>query len=252
MPAGALVGQAALVFGASSGIGRATARCFAEAGAAVAAVARSRAGLDELAAEVRAAGGTLVPLPADVADRPRVDAVVAQAWETLGDTGIVVNCAGTNVPNRRAAELRQADWDTLLAVNLTGAFNTIHATLPRLRARGGGLIVQVASVSARWGDASGPAYQAAKAGVVGLCQGVMFEERLHGIRVSAILPGLVETPLLRKRAQMPPREVLDRALQPEDVAQVCLFLATLPARAYVPELAIMPPALQCVGQTNLS
>ena len=138
----------------------------------------------------------------------------------------------------------------MLAVNLTGAFNTTHAVLPRFRARGGGLIVQVSSISARWGDASGPAYQAAKAGVVGLCQGVMYEERLNGIRVSAILPGLVDTPLMEKRAAPPPREVLDRALQPEDVARACVFLATLPARSYIPEIVIMPPGLQVIGHTT--
>jgi NAD(P)-dependent dehydrogenase (short-subunit alcohol dehydrogenase family) len=112
----------------------------------------------------------------------------------------------------------------------------------------GGLIIQFSSVSGRWGDLSGAAYQASKHGIVGLCQATMVEERLNGIRVSAILPGLVDTPMPMRRLQPPTREILDKAMQPEDVAMGCVFLASLPARTYVPELIMMPPALQVVGR----
>ena len=246
---GALTGRAALIFGASSGIGRATAELFAREGAALAVAARSADALHTLCQTLAQAGAAALELPTDISQRAQVDRAVAHAMAELGDLDLVVNSAGTNIPNRRMAELRQSDWDHLLATNLTGAFNTTHAVLPHLRQRGGGLIVQIASVSGRWGDASGPAYQAAKAGVIGLCQGTMFEERHAGIRVSAVLPGLVDTPILLKRAQPPSRDVLDRALRPEDVARACLFLATLPPHSYVPELIILPGRLQTIGQT---
>ncbi len=245
-----LRGQTALVFGASSGIGRATAVLLAKEGAAVVVAARRAEALDDLCQQIRSAGGSATAVAADVADRAQVDRAVARAIEVLGGVSVLVNTAGTNVPNRSMTGLRQQDWDDLIAVNLTGAFNTTHAVLSHMRSRRGGLIVQVSSISARWGDASGPAYQAAKAGVVGLCQGTMYEERLNGIRVSAVLPGLVDTPLVLKRPQPPLRETLDKALQPEDVAQACLFLAALPARSYVPEVVIMPPALQVIGHTS--
>ncbi|MFM9107043.1 MAG: SDR family oxidoreductase, partial [Chloroflexota bacterium] len=116
-------------------------------------------------------------------------------------------------------------------------------------AGGGGLIVQVSSCSGRWGDQSGAAYQAAKAGIIGLCQSAMAEERLNGIRATAILPGLVDTPFPMHRPNPPTRETLDRALLPEDIAAACVFLASLPPRAYIPELVMLPGALQFVGMT---
>jgi NAD(P)-dependent dehydrogenase (short-subunit alcohol dehydrogenase family) len=117
-----------------------------------------------------------------------------------------------------------------------------------MRPRGGGLIVHVSSVSGRWADFSGPAYQASKHGIIGLCQATMIEERRNGIRVTAILPGLVDTPLIARRPEPVPPEVLAHAMQPEDIGAACVFLATLSPRSYVPELIMMPPLLQCVGQ----
>jgi NAD(P)-dependent dehydrogenase (short-subunit alcohol dehydrogenase family) len=245
--AGALSEHTALIFGASSGIGRATALAFGREGAAVAVAARGAGALGSVCDEINAGGGRAVAVPADVSQRTQVDRAIERTIELLGGFDIVINAAGTNVPNRQIAQLTQTDWDTIIAVNLTGAFNTLHASLPHLRARGGGLIIQVSSISGRWSDASGPAYQASKAGIIGLCQGTMFEERLNGIRVSAVLPGLTDTPLMLKRAQPPPREVLDQAMQPDDLAMACVFLSTLPPRTYVPELILMPGALQCVG-----
>jgi NAD(P)-dependent dehydrogenase (short-subunit alcohol dehydrogenase family) len=245
---GALDGRVALIFGASSGIGRAAAALFAEAGAAVALAARRGSQLAELAAELGTSGHRALALPTDVSHRDQVDRAVAATVERFGRIDVVVNAAGLNTQHRRISDLAQAEWDRVLMTNLTGAFNTTQAVLPHLRAHGGGLIIQFSSVSGRWGDLSGAAYQASKHGVVGLCQATMVEERLNGIRVTAILPGLVDTPMPMRRLQPPDREILDKALQPEDVASACVFLATLPARTYIPELIMMPPALQVVGQ----
>ncbi|HLW59340.1 MAG TPA: SDR family NAD(P)-dependent oxidoreductase [bacterium] len=248
---GVLSGQGALVFGASSGIGRATAVALARAGAAVVVAARTGPALEQVAAQIRSEGGRADAVVVDVAVREQVDAAVDRVralWDALD---IVVNAAGTNVPRRRLDVLSQADWDELIRVNLSGAFHTIQAALPPMRDRRSGLIVQVSSVSGRWGDTSGAAYQASKHGVIGLCQATMFEERRNGIRVTAVLPGLTDTPILQRRSEPPPRSVLDQALQPEDVAAACVFLASLPARSYVPELIMLPPQLQCVGLTAI-
>lgn len=245
---GALDGQVVLIFGASSGIGRAAATLFAEAGAVVALAARRGSQLAELAAEIGTSGHQALALPTDVSHRDQVDRAVAATVERFGHIDVLVNAAGLNTQQRRISDLSQGDWDRLLAVNLTGAFNTTQAVLPHMRGQGGGLIIQFSSVSGRWGDLSGAAYQASKHGIIGLCQATMVEERLNGIRVTAILPGLVDTPMPMRRLVPPDREILDKALQPEDVASACVFLATLPARAYIPELIVMPPQLQVVGQ----
>jgi NADP-dependent 3-hydroxy acid dehydrogenase YdfG len=245
---GTLDGQVALIFGASSGIGRAAAAAFAEAGASVALAARRGSTLAELAAEIGMGGHQALALPTDVGHRDQVDRAVAATVERFGRIDVLVNAAGLNTQHRRISDLAQAEWDRVLTTNLTGAFNTTQSVLPHMRAQAGGLIIQFSSVSGRWGDLSGAAYQASKHGIVGLCQATMVEERLNGIRVTAILPGLVDTPMPMRRLAPPTREILDKAMQPEDVAMGCVFLATLPARTYIPELIMMPPALQVVGQ----
>lgn len=245
---GTLDGQAVLIFGASSGIGRAAAYLFAAAGASVALAARRGSQLAELAAEIGTKGHQALALPTDVAHRDQVNRAVAATVERFGRIDVVVNAAGLNTQHRRISDLVQAEWDRILTTNLTGAFNTTQSVLPHMRSNGGGLIIQFSSVSGRWGDLSGAAYQASKHGIVGLCQATMVEERLNGIRVTAILPGLVDTPMPMRRLQPPDRDILDKALQPEDVASACIFLASLPPRTYIPELIMMPPALQVVGQ----
>lgn len=102
-----------------------------------------------------------------------------------------------------------------------------------------------------WADNSGAAYAASKHGMVGLAHATMFEEWGNGIRVTVIFPALCDTPLLQKRPVPPSRSTLDKAMQPEDIAAACVFVASLPPRTYVPELVMMPGALQCMGQTSI-
>ncbi len=246
---GRLDGQTAVVFGGNSGIGLATAHAFARAGAGVVIAARREQAVRDAAAQVAGDGAAAFGLVADVSVRAQVDAVIAAAVERFGRIDVLVNAAGTNITQRRMAELTEEGWSGLLRINLDGAFHTTQAALGPMRERGGGLIVQISSVSGRWGDLSGAAYQASKHGIVGLCYATMVEERANGMRVTALLPGLVDTPLVARRPQPPSRELLDQAMQPEDVAEACVFLATLPARTYVPELLMLPGALQYVGST---
>ncbi len=245
---GVLDGQVALMFGASGGIGRATAVALAEAGAAVALAARRASALMELAASIGTRGHQALALPTDVNYRDQVDRAVATAVSRFGRIDIMVNTAGLNTKNRRMSDLSHGDWERILTTNLTGAFHTTQAVLPTMRRQGGGLIIQLSSVSGRWADLSGAAYQASKHGIIGLCQATMLEERDQGLRITAILPGLVDTDQPDVFEMPATREVLDKAIQPEDVGMACVFLASLPPRTYVPELIMMPPALQVVGQ----
>ncbi len=230
-----LAGRTIVVSGASSGIGAATADRLRAAGATVHGLARRT--------------------PAGQAWLHRCDVTspgqVAEAVETIaGQAGLdaIVLAAGTNITRRSLAQLSVPDWQQVIATNLTGAFTVLQASLPHLRRRGGDVIV-IASVSALWPDASGPAYQASKAGVVGLARAAALEEHGHGIRVSAVLPGLTDTPLLDRRPEPPSPGQRRAALRPADIAEVCAFLLALPRHVTIPELTVLPATLQALGDT---
>jgi len=244
---GRLAGQGAIVLGASSGMGRATAVAFAREGAKLVLAARRAAELEALAAEIRAGGGEALPLPADIAKRADVEAVVQAALRRHGKVDVLVNCAGVNTQKRQVAVLDQAAWDRIIAINLTGALHCTQAVLPPMRAQGGGLIIHIASISGLWGDFSGAAYQASKHGIVGLANATRMEERQHGIRVTVIYPGLCDTPILQNRPVPPTPEQRARMMQPAEIAEACVFAASLPPRTYVSDLTLMPTALQCNG-----
>ena len=244
---GRLEGQAAIIVGASSGMGRATAQAFAAEGAKLVVAARRQAELDALVSEIRKAGGEAIALAADVGKRPDVDAVVQMAGERFGRVDVLVNCAGVNTRDRQLARLDQAGWDRIIGINLTGAYHCTQAVLSRMREQKGGLIIHVASISALWGDFSGAAYQASKHGIVGLANATMMEERLNGIRVTVIHPGLCDTPILNNRPVPPTPAEREKMMKSEDIAQACVFAASLPPRTYVSDLVLMPGALQCNG-----
>jgi NAD(P)-dependent dehydrogenase (short-subunit alcohol dehydrogenase family) len=153
-----------------------------------------------------------------------------------------------NVRRRRFEEVSSDDWRRVLDVNATGVFNVAQACLPLLRRRAGLLIV-ISSVSGRWPDASGAAYQASKRAVLGLAHAIALEEQDQGVRVTAILPGLVNTPLLDARPTPPSAEVRAQALEPDDIADICVFLSGLPSRVLIPELVVVPSTLQRIGKT---
>jgi NAD(P)-dependent dehydrogenase (short-subunit alcohol dehydrogenase family) len=151
--------------------------------------------------------------------------------------------AGTNIRERSIDILQPDNWEMLLRTNLTGAFYCTRAVLPVMRRQKQGLIVYISSAAAKLPDRSGVAYQASKRGLVGLAHGTFEEEKHNGIRTSVLFPGFTDTPLALKRPTPTDPETLALALKPEDVAEACLFVASLPSRAYVPELVILPAGL---------
>ena len=220
-----------VVIGASSGIGLEAARAFAAQGDTVHAAARR---------EISLPGVTAHQL--DFTDREALDTFAAQ----FEHVDALIVAAGANIPKRRLHELTYESWDHLIGANLTGPANALLAFLPKLK---GGTVVIVGSVSGSFTDLSGPAYQAAKAGVLALTRGAGFEVG-GDVRCTAILPGVVDTEILNNRPEPPTAELRAQMLQPEDVAAACLFAVNLPPRAFVPELTILPTRLQSIGKTT--
>lgn len=230
-----VAGKVVVVAGASSGMGRATALAAAREGADVVLAGRNAAALDEVAAS---SGGLAVPT--DATDPEAVGRLVARALDRFGRIDALINAVGTNLRQRSLGQLTAQSWAMMIETNLTAAFNLTRAVVPPMRERGDGLIVHIASVAARRPDMSGVSYQASKAGVAALAHATMEEERQNGIRVTALLPGLTDTPLVLQRPTPPDPAMLARALKPEDIADTCLFLLRLPARAHVAELVLVP------------
>jgi NADP-dependent 3-hydroxy acid dehydrogenase YdfG len=236
-----LAGQVAVVSGGGTGIGESTAQALAHEGARVAVVGRRSEPLEAVAAGLTGAGRTALAVPGDVTDADAVDGVVDEVVARWGRIDILVNSAGINVPRRDLASLSAADWDAILRVNLTGTFLMTAAVLPGMRQQGSGTIVNVSSVAGYRAMAlTGPAYNAAKAGVNAFTESVNLAERRHGIRACAVCPGEVATPFLEQRPQPPTAEARASMLQPEDLAAAVLFVATLPQRVNVELLTMYP------------
>jgi NAD(P)-dependent dehydrogenase (short-subunit alcohol dehydrogenase family) len=194
---GQLDGKIAVITGAASGIGRAAARLFAREGAQVALGDRNADDLEETAQEIRAAGGAVVARPTDVSLRADAAALVAAAVETFGGLDVAANVAGIGLYNTTLEDTREEDWDRVMAVNLKGVYLVSQAAIPHIRARGGGSIVNVASVHAMATQARIAAYAASKGGVLALTRAMAMDLAGDRIRVNALLPGAVDTPMFR-------------------------------------------------------
>ena len=235
-----LEGKNALVIGGGSGMGAATALALAQAGAQVAITGRRGEKLEEVADDAPE-GSVILCKATDVADRESLASLFSWFDEEMGALDILVNAAGINVPKRTMPELSTEDWDAVIQVNLTGAFDCMRLALERMRPKKDGLIVMINSVSGkRSNPLGGVAYNASKFGMTALGSCVGEEERENGIRITNVFPGEVNTPILDKRPVPPSDEHRAGILQPEDVAKVILTLAELPPRAHVPELVIKP------------
>jgi NADP-dependent 3-hydroxy acid dehydrogenase YdfG len=234
-----LQNQTALVVGASSGIGRASAVLLAREGVHVMAAARRADRLRTLEQE----GLGIATCVAD-ATNPADAARLAEATrERFGEIDIMVYAAGTNSPDRSMQRITAQVWDTMIAVNLNGAFHATQAVLPRMRAAGAGHLIYIASISSLVPDVSGAGYQAAKRGLLGMAHAIRVEEKEHGIRTCVICPGLVDTEILNLRPVKTPAKTLAKALQPEDVAEAVVAVARMYPRVSVPEMQVLPAYL---------
>jgi 3-oxoacyl-[acyl-carrier protein] reductase len=219
-----LNGRIAMVTGGSRGIGAAVAMALAEAGAAVAVNYRERAAEAEaVAAGIKDRGGRAIAVAADVSQAAAVAKMIDQVAPALGPIDILVNNAGVAVV-RNVDELTEADFDLTIAVNLKSAFLCTQAVLPAMRARKWGRIVNISSGAARGAGAIGVHYNASKAGMEGLTRGYAARLVKQGITVNAVAPSLIETDMMRGRADLAARIPLGRLGQPEEVAQAVLMV----------------------------
>jgi NAD(P)-dependent dehydrogenase (short-subunit alcohol dehydrogenase family) len=230
----ALADQVAVITGASSGIGRATATLFAEEGAKVVVGARRRAELDALVAEIEAAGGAAVAVAGDVRDAAFARTLVETAQSEFGGLDVAFNNAGSLGAMGPTPEVSLAGWSEAIETNLTGAFLAAKYQLPAMLRRGrGSLIFTSTFVGYTAGMPGVAAYAASKAGLIGLTQALAVEFGPSGIRVNAILPGGTDTPMARAMNGTPEAlafvrslHALKRMASPEEQARSVLYLAS--------------------------
>jgi len=229
-----LSGQVAVVTGAGRGIGRAIARSLASAGARVALAARTEAEIQALADAITAAGGRALAVPTDLAEEASVRALFATVRDRCGRLDVLVNNAGVGRYGP-LAEFPVADLDRVIAVNLRGTFLCCQEAMRMMVPAGRGYIINVSSVVGFKGYPNQAAYTATKHGVMGLTKSLAVEAQPHGIRTSAVLPGGVDTDLVRQaRPDLDPSVLL----APQDVAQTVLYLLSLSERAAVDQVYI--------------
>jgi NAD(P)-dependent dehydrogenase (short-subunit alcohol dehydrogenase family) len=233
--------QVAVVTGAGSGIGQACALALLEREWHVALLGRREAALRETADLAGPNGERALVLPCDIGDQQAIQGIADALVARLGRVDALINAAGTNVPERSLAALSIDNYHALIQTNLNGAFYCAQAFLPHMRRQRSGSIVNISSVAGlRASTVAGAAYVMSKFGVNGLTESINLEERANGIRACAICPGEVNTPILDLRPAPPPPEARQRLIQPEDVAQCVLLVVTLPPRAVIEQLVIMP------------
>ncbi|MCA9125592.1 MAG: SDR family oxidoreductase [Planctomycetales bacterium] len=225
-----------VIVGGGTGMGRAIARALAHAGARVAIGGRRQQPLDETAEGTSIATKTI-----DVASREDTNAFFQWATDQLGRIDVMINAAGVNIKNRSMAEMDPEQWDQVLAINATGAYNCLHAVLPAMRARREGLIINVSSIAGKRAIAlGGIAYSASKFAMTALSTCVANEVAADGVRVTNVYPGEVNTPLLEQRPAPVSEEHKQRILQPEHVAELVVSLIALPTAVHIPELVVKP------------
>ena len=235
-----LQGKKAVITGGGSGIGLGIARGLGEAGCQVAICGRREDVLRQVAEESQA-NGAMLYRTVDVADREDVRNLVQWATDQMGQIDILVNSAGVNVKTRSMAEMTPEQWDHVLRVNATGAYNCMYEVLPQMRQRRDGLIINVSSISGLRATAlGGIAYSASKFAMAALGTATANEERLNGIRVTNVFPGEVNTPILKQRPNPVTEEHKATILQPEDFAELVVAIAALPPRAHVSDIIIKP------------
>jgi NADP-dependent 3-hydroxy acid dehydrogenase YdfG len=237
--------KTALVLGASGGLGRVIAPMLAEEGYTLALVGRDPVKMHAVRSSLGANADDALMFLCDLTDRRQVQGMVEGALAQLGFIDVLICAAGLNVRQRSLRSLDPADWDRVIAANLTAAFNAIHFVLPSMRTRGKGLIIQISSLAGiRANTVTGAAYSAAKFAQSALGISIGREERGRGIRSTVIYSGEVNTPLLDVRAERLGATADEgrkaNILQPQDIVDIVRLIVNLPPRAHIPELVIKP------------
>ncbi|MBB3930640.1 NAD(P)-dependent dehydrogenase (short-subunit alcohol dehydrogenase family) [Kaistia hirudinis] len=231
-------GKTVLITGAASGIGRATALAFAEQGARIV-IGDVGEGARDTVEQIRAKGGEAIFQHADVADSASVQSLVNAAVATYGRIDAAFNNAGILPPTADFADMKEEDFDRIISVDLKGVFLCVKYEIQAMLKTGGGAIVNTASVAGVIADPGMAPYAAAKHGVVGLTKAAALDYAKRGIRVNAIAPGLIRTPMTERWLADPQftqalmaNSPMGRAAEPEEMAGVVLFLCS-PAASFV-------------------
>jgi NADP-dependent 3-hydroxy acid dehydrogenase YdfG len=245
-----LDGTVALITGASSGLGEATAVLLAEKGAAVAVAARRKDRLDELVKRIEADGGTALAIEADMTDRDQAEATVARTVEALGRLDTLFNNAGVMLLGG-AEQVPVEDWERMVDINIKGLLYTAHAAIPHLVAaaesspRGVSDMINTSSVAGRQARPGGSVYSLTKFGVAAFSESIRQEVATRHLRVSSLEPGLVATELQdhlsdRARAALEDRLGGVTPLEADDIAEIVAFIVTRPQHVAINELLVRP------------
>ncbi|KQO64059.1 MULTISPECIES: glucose 1-dehydrogenase [unclassified Methylobacterium] len=223
-------GRVALVTGAASGIGRATAIAFAREGARVAILDRTEAALQPTAEAIREVGGEGLVLACDIAWPEQVEAAITETVATFGRLDIAFNNAGVENVAAPVAEIALADWDRILGINLRGTFVCMKHEIAQMLRQGGGVIVNTASGAGIRGVAGGASYAASKHAVIGLTKSAALDYATANIRVNAVLPGNIATPMMDRFTGGDIQKAIDlepvgRLGRPEEIAEAVLWMS---------------------------
>ena len=229
-----LANKIALITGAGSGMGRAAALLFAREGAKIACADIDDASANETAKIIERDGGKAFAIKVDVSKSADVQAMVAAAAEKLGPPNIVYNNAGIEGASNFLAQMSEDDFDRVIAINLRGVWLGMKYALPHMIKNGGGSIINTASIAGLVGIKSAAAYCAAKAGVIALTRVAALEYGRYNVRVNAICPGAIDTPMVQRvqgdgglrEGAINRISVLGRIGKPEEIAKTALFLAS--------------------------
>jgi NAD(P)-dependent dehydrogenase (short-subunit alcohol dehydrogenase family) len=233
---GQFEGKVALVTGAGSGIGRASALAFAREGARVAVADIDEAHAHETVAQIEATGGKAFAATVDVSQAGQVQAFIERVVQTYGRLDCAHNNAGILGPRKLTADFDEADWDRIMSINLKGIWHCLRFEIPQMLSLGGGAIVNTSSSAGLAGMRGFPAYTAAKHGVAGLTKTAALDYVREGIRVNAVCPGFIRTPMIEgvpPDAEHPdPTVPAGRLGKPSEVAEAVLWLCS-DAASYV-------------------
>jgi 3-oxoacyl-[acyl-carrier protein] reductase len=227
-----LAGKIAIVTGGTRGIGRAIAESLLREGVSVAICGRTKDAV-RLAVDEMQSTGRIVGLAADVADPDAVTKFFQFVDDSLGSADVLVNNAGIGI-FRPVAELDRSEWRQVLSVNLDGVYYCCREALPRMKAKGGGSIINISSLAGRNPFAGGAAYNASKFGLNGFSEALMLDHRNEGIRVTYVMPGSVDTDFSSRS------ERASWKIAPVDVADVVMTVLRMPARTTVSRVEIRP------------